>query len=852
MLNRKRLPPSLTRLNRFSTRYTHTHYFLSPIKLILLLFILPGLLTSGCSNPTSVVPTPAITSTPAPTPYPQSMVTFRVQIPSPLSSGEAVYLNTLDEVTGLALNTQSYLMSAEDPTHYYVILPFTFKSVIKYRYTRQGSIFAQEHIADGRPVRYRMYYVDGPGVVKDIISRWTDTKFNGPTGRISGQVTDSKSNLPIPNILVTAGGAQTLTASDGSYLIEGLPVGTHNVVAYSLDAAYQTYQQGAVIAADSTTPAPLHMVLAARVKIVFSLTVPKGTYPAIPIRMAGDLYQLGNTFADLTGGISTIASRMPVLKPLPDGRYTITLNLPAGAAIHYKYTLGDGIWNAEYTSGGGLNLRQLIVPETSQLIDDHVYAWNAGKATPITFDINVPTNTPAGESVSIQFNPGYGWMEPISMWPVGNNRWIYVLFSPLDTKTSLHYRFCRNDQCGSADDSASIGPDTPGEIVTLDGQPKTVKYQVKSWAWLQTINQTEIVTNTQVQARGQRFMAGVEFQAFYHPNWQSRLHDAIKDVQSMQSNWIVFTPTWSFTRLNLPVLELVPGRDALWTDLVETISQAKSQSLNVALFPTPNFPGAIDQWWESGTRDFAWWKVWFERYRTFILDHADLAARQGVSALILGGDWVSPALPGGKLANGAISGVPEDAEARWRNLLAEVRSHFKGTLQWALPYPQGIQSPPIFLDTVDQIYLLWSAPLAKQPGASEADMTTEAAKLLKDSVVPFQGKIGKPVVLGIAYPSAKGGATDCIATPAKTCLDPQLLGRPNPDIPQIALDLQEEARAYSAMMASINETQVISGVVSRGYYPPVILRDKSLSVHSKPAGEVLLYWFSRLVGSPAP
>ena len=85
-----------------------------------------------------------------------------------------------------------------------------------------------------------MYRVDGPATVDDIVGRWTDTPFTWPSGRISGKVTDVVSGNPVPNLLVTAGGAQAYTASDGSYLIEGLPAGTQNLLAYALDGSYLT------------------------------------------------------------------------------------------------------------------------------------------------------------------------------------------------------------------------------------------------------------------------------------------------------------------------------------------------------------------------------------------------------------------------------------------------------------------------------------------------------------------------------------------------------------------------------------------------------------------------------------
>ncbi len=42
------------------------------------------------------------------------------------------------------------------------------------------------------------------------------------------------------------------------------------------------------------------------------------------------LISLGDTFADLDGGMNTIASRMPVLSPLSDGRQMIEINAACG------------------------------------------------------------------------------------------------------------------------------------------------------------------------------------------------------------------------------------------------------------------------------------------------------------------------------------------------------------------------------------------------------------------------------------------------------------------------------------------------------------------------------------------
>ncbi|MGE5221588.1 MAG: carboxypeptidase regulatory-like domain-containing protein [Omnitrophica WOR_2 bacterium] len=817
--------------------------------LSLLLILLPGL--TGCGLEQVTTAPPAVTPLPSQTPIPESMVTFRVTLPEPLPQGDTLILKVLDEVTGLALNTKSFRMEAEDAQHYLVILPFTLHSVIKYRYSREGSSMAEEHLADGRAVRYRLYSVDGPGFVQDYVSRWTDTQFKGPNGRITGAVTDAKTGEPIPNILVTAGGAQTLTAADGSYLLQGLPPGTHNIVAYALDGAYQTFQQGAMVAADSATPAPLKLNPSKMVKLVFTVAVPSGTLPAIPVRLAGNLYQLGNTFADLSGGVSAQASRMPVLSALPDGRYSITLELPVGADIRYKYTLGDGFWNAEHATSGDWRVRQLIVPETSQLISDQVDTWGSGKSAPITFDTTVPANTPPTDSVSIQFNPSFGWTEALPMWPVAKNRWVFVLYSPLDALNILRFRYCRNEQCGSADDARTAGPQAAGQYVNTSILPETIDIPVASWNWLGTAKETITLPNVTIRSRGPSFIAGVELQAGYQPSWQAHFTEAIKDIRQLNANWVFLTPGWTFTHQNLPVLEPLPGKDPLWQDIIGSIAEARAQSLITAVFPTPSFPGGSESWWKSSTRDFSWWQVWFERYHTFLIHYADLANRNGIKALVIGGDWLSPALPDGKLPDGNASMVPEDAAGRWQNILKDVRSHFKGTLIWAWPFPAGVKNPPAFLNQVDQIYLLWSASLAQQGNPTEQEMAGNAGKDLDKTVKPLVDQLKKPVILGLAYPSAKGGSAGCVQEKPGACLNLEALNRPNPDISSVSIDLLDQAKAYDAMMLAINERDWLSGIVSRGYYPPASLQDKSVSIHGKPSWNVLWYWFPRFLGLPA-
>jgi hypothetical protein len=200
------------------------------------------------------------------------------------------------------------------------------------------------------------------------------------------------------------------------------------------------------------------------------------------------------------------------------------------------------------------------------------------------------------------------------------------------------------------------------------------------------------------------------------------------------------------------------------------------------------------------------------------------------------------------LADGSSANVPADAEARWRNLINEVRQHFSGQVFWAHPYGNALQPAPVFIDQFDAFYLLWSAPLAVNFVTDIDVLTNEAGRRLDSDILPFLQAVKKPAVIAIDYPSAQGAATGCVPS-GGGCLDWSALSRPYPDIPSATIDLQGQANLYQAMLQAINQRTWIGGFVSRGYYPAVSLMDKSSSIRSKMTADLLWYWFPRMTGA---
>lgn len=803
-----------------------------------------GLSGSGEEIP---ITNPSDNLTNSPTPVPSAKTTFTVHIPVPLNEGDILALSILDEVTGLPFNTINYPLQAVDALTYTVDLPLPLNAVIKYRYIIPGVTRSQETTSANLPVRYRLYKVVGIGSVQDTVTSWTGQTFSGSTGNIQGLAIDSLSGLPIPNLLIGAGGAQTITDSAGRFYLDGILPGLHLLSAYSLDGTYQPFQQGAQVDADLITPVQIHVAPAQMVNITFIANPPKNTVTGAPIRLAGNLLQLGNTFGDLNGGFNAIADRMPTLSTMADGRYSITLQLPIGTDLRYKYTLGDGFWNAEQKNSGELILRRLVVPETDLIIEDNIETWQTGPSSPIVFDLNVPANTPAGDLVYIQFFP-YAWTEPIPMWTMGNNRWTYKLYGPLDVLNSFSYRYCRNAQCGSADDLATMGNATTGRQITTSLAPQDIRDSITGWAWLEEDAPYTLVA-APIQPRSTEFIAGIEFQSNYTPSWINFTSQAMQNVSALNANWVVLTPSWTFTRTQPLVFNAQPGQDPLWGDTTGMMSQAHALNLNIALFPTPNFPAPADDWWISAPRDFGWWNDWFDHYHQFALHYADLAARNNAEALILGGEWLAPAMQNGILANGEPSGVPADAELRWNAILTDLRGHFGGKIWWALPFtPGSLPSSPQFVKSTDGVYLLWNAPLSQENPADKNAMIAEAVRLLDEEISPYQVAVEKEIILGLAAPSATGVESACILDPLGSCLDWTSLSRPNADIPSVNLNLQAQTDVYESMLTAINGRSWIDGFISRGYYPPVMLKDKSASVYGKPAADLLWYWYPRLLG----
>lgn len=764
---------------------------------------------------------------------------FEASIRNPLQEGETLYLEMLDEVTGIALNPTRFEMEAKDDYSYFIRIPLATGTLVKYRFLKTGSENSIEYNSIGTSVHYRVYEVTSAAVVPNFIAGWNGDEFAVGTGEVSGFIFDADTEAPAPEVMVNLNGLSVLTAHDGFFKFENVPSGEYFLTAYRPTGQYRPFQQKAVVADNAVTPASFGMTPADFVDIRFIVNPPEGTIANSPIRILGDLYQLGNTFNELKGGGSVLPSRAPVLEMRDDGKYELTLSLPAGTPISYKYSLGDGFINSEHYADGRFHLRKILVPDRNTIIQDEIESWHSNDKRTMTIHVNSPQEMPGMDVMSIQMNP-FTWMEPFPIWDQGDDQWEFRLYSPMEYLDGAQYRFCRNEQCGIADDSVTAGVNPVGYAIDFGDLSKmTIQYDLQKWVGLDRIAY-EIQPGNPADY-SHLTNNGFEFSFPYNSHWNNYQQIGMIDAGVSGAKWIIFSPSWTFENKYFHTAELIPGEDPFAQDIDNIYRSVEEAGLLFALFPQPKLlPSDVDYWAEAQLT-YNWWQEWFKDYERFILNYADFAEVSGIQYLIIGGDFVAPAIPGGSLSNGASSNLPADIAEKWTALIGNIRTRYHGKLGFALPYSVRADATADLLAQVDEIYVEISTPLSANSSPAVDEIEERMGKILDEEIYNLYATHGKPVAIGINYYSVDGSASDCIQSgqPCSVLIN-------NQSNSNLSLDMVEQADIYQGVLRAAAQRPWLSGVISQGFNPAVAVQDASSSVLGKPAMDVLTYYYRQV------
>lgn len=799
------------------------------------------ILLAGC-NLFTISPTGQIATPSSGTPAPAAQLRISVRAPSNTPDNADLTLVLLDPATNLDINAQRIPMEAQGDGTWTLSLTPTVGSLLYYRYEVSGAIEGIEVTIQGAPVDFRTIYVPGPGEIRDIVARWSGEPYSGESGRILGRIVSSENGQPLNEMLVSAGGHLTFTDGEGRFRLDDLPPGLHTITAFSPTGSFLPARQDAQIAANTTTPVELGLHSAEPVVVTFQVTVPADTPEQATLRLAGEVAQLGFRFKPSEFGSYQSVARMPALIRVDPEHFLGVFSLYSGLTLHYKYTLGDGVWNAERSGNGAFVTRSATLEGENITLRDQIESWSGGSGTPTRFEIAAPEGTPARDEVAIQFKAGT-WKSPLPMW-LQEGIWTYTLFGSESFQQGLEYRYCRNELCGYADEAGFAGRDASGRPLNASQIGKLNQEVIEAWQWL---DRSALQGQYPSEPQPLDFLTtgGVELSKAYDPNWLKQLPIAFTSVQETGANEVIITPAWTWVQQNpFPVLELDPNTAPLETELQEMSKLGRDHGLRVSLHPSFS-TGKLDNdtWWQQGIRNQLWWEMWFEEYRSLVVTYANLAQQIGAEKLIIGGPEVLPALPFGQLADGSLSGAPADSEARWRELVTDVRERFAGQLAFELEVYDGISQVPPFMDLFDQVHIFWHSPLDEGESGElqQAEIEAQIIRVLEQNAL-----FDKPISISLAYLSLENSAAACPQRPDGSCRPLSDFSRGQVVDIDLEVDMQAQARIYETFLRAIPDETRIDALYARGFYPAAILHDKSLSVYGKPAQDVLAAWFEGL------
>ncbi len=799
---------------------------------ILLLTVLSGCHFPNNSHLTSHQPG----SSPEDYLTPSSSVHFSLELTQPLENGEQIHLEILDEVTGLPYHVDTHPLEKQEDRLYTIKRTFPAGSVVKYRYIKLGDRSIPEAHANGDPIRYRLCHVPKDMTVKDQLSSWAGETASQSQGTLAGTIKDRDTHAPLPDILISAGGKLTITDANGQFVLDGLSSGVHNLVALAINGSYQTFQQGAQISPGVTTSAMIDLQARPIVHVRINLT-PPGEGEGAPIYLAGNLSQLGSTFSELAGGMSLYPKKMPALKPNEDGTQSIDLQLYAGTDLRYKFTLGDGFWNAERSSGGALITRQLIVPNQDISLNLQVDSWRASAVEPITFHITAPPAASSLDEVFIQFKHEE-WTEPIPIWPLGGNRYLYILFSPLDEAQVLVYRFCRNSNCQRAKSAEPA-------LAEVQVQTRTppVDVAIDRWEnWEPTSRDTQNPSPLPVPSSPAGYVKLIELTPEMDASWEVYAPIGIATIAESGADSVIFTPSWRLD-VNNALLQPQFGGAPFQYQLTRLLNAARSLNLRPGLFPQIQTEDiSLNRWQELGKTE-ADLTQWQASYQRFILNYAKTAEISKSEWLILGGKAHLPFYQTPYPQDGSLPKMPNQGLGYWQDLISELRTIYSGQILWAAHAHRTVDPIPAFVDRLDGIYLLVDSPLANTNQAAPEEIAQEFSVLVDNHIYEVYRRTGLPIYFALAYPSVDSSVQGCLLI-AQDCANDGLF-LPE-EMQNFRIDQDEQAEIYAAILPVIASRDWIKGTAFRGYTPTVDIQDGSSSIAGKPAMDLVWGWFTKI------
>ena len=322
---------------------------------------------------------------------------------------------------------------------------------------------------------------------------------------------------------------------------------------------------------------------------------------------------------------------------------------------------------------------------------------------------------------------------------------------------------------------------------------------------------------------------GMSIAAFGRRTLESPAADrSLADVRALGASAVAINVSWWQDDETATEIRADEAKSASLESVGHAIDEAHRLGMRVMLKPMVDVKSRI---WRGTIRPRDP-ELWFQSYGAFIGTFADLAKRKQVEIFCIGTEM------------NTLEG-PEH-EARWRNLIRDVRRRYPGKLTYAANWHEGEGTrggfrAVRFWDALDLVGINPYFAIADSLDP-KAEQLIAGCRGWMDGLEAWRGEAGidKPILYTeIGYPSFDGGAMKPWGSD-ESGLDP---------------DPAEQAAAYEAFLATVGEREWCAGAFLWRWepYPHAGLRyPTGHTPQDKPAEKVIARHWGGVAPDPAP
>lgn len=180
---------------------------------------------------------------------------------------------------------------------------------------------------------------------------------------------------------------------------------------------------------------------------------------------------------------------------------------------------------------------------------------------------------------------------------------------------------------------------------------------------LATVGLGALPARTHAQVAG--WQKGMTFPGWYLTYSEPQTMTSFLELVGKNINWVCLIPDWVMSGRNSNTIYADQSNTPRDDTLINFIQQVHNRGIKVFLKPHVD---PLDGTWRGDIQPTDV-NAWFNSYRTFILHYAQIAAQTGVEQFCVGTELVTMSRP--------------TYTERWRSLIAEIRSIYKGPLTYA-------------------------------------------------------------------------------------------------------------------------------------------------------------------------